>query len=137
MGAKTNLSSFVNSIILLATVLFMAPVFYYLPKFVLGAVVMSAVTGLIETGIKDGRHLWKVNWHDFALWASAWVGTLFLGVIPGIATAVGVSLFFVIYETVKPQFTVLWRLPGTSIYRSIESESSGTFIPGVFILRVG
>eukprot|EP00931_Biecheleriopsis_adriatica_P118047 TRINITY_DN93517_c0_g1_i1.p1 TRINITY_DN93517_c0_g1~~TRINITY_DN93517_c0_g1_i1.p1 ORF type:complete len:852 (+),score=128.71 TRINITY_DN93517_c0_g1_i1:71-2626(+) len=137
MGAKSGLSSFVNSIIILAALLFMAPVFYHLPKFVLGAVVMSAVTGLIETGLKDGRQLWKLRKIDFALWFSAWVGTLFLGVIPGIAVAVGISLFFVIYETVKPQFTILWRLPGTSIYRSIDSESSGAFIPGVFIIRVG
>jgi len=137
MGAKTGFSSFVNSTIILAALLFMAPVFYHLPKFVLGAVVMSAVTGLIETGVKDGCHLWKLRKIDFALWFSAWVGTLFLGVIPGIAVAVGISLFFVIYETVKPQFTILWRLPGTSIYRSIDSESSGAFIPGVFIIRVG
>lgn len=39
--------------------------------------------------------------------------------------AVGLSLFVVIYESVRPQMVVLWRLPGTPIYRNIKQDSVG------------
>lgn len=65
------------------------------------------------------------------------MGTLFLGVLMGIIVAVLVSLTIVIYESVRPQLTILWRIPGTTIYRNMKQESSGTFIPNMFVCRIG
>ena len=59
---------------------------------------------------------------------TAFLGTLFLGVLMGILVSVGLSLIIVIYESARPQITILWRIPGTSIYRNMKQESSGTFI---------
>merc|ERR1712139_669432 len=67
----------------------------------------------------------------------ACLGTLFLGVLMGIALAVLLSLGIVIYQSVRPQLTILWRIPGTTIYRNVKQESSGAFIPSVFICRIG
>ena len=71
------------------------------------------------------------------VWLTCAAGVMFWGVIQGIGLAVSVSLVILIYETARPQLTVLWRLPGTTIYRSIKQESNGTFIPGLFICRLG
>jgi len=60
-----------------------------------------------------------------------------LGVLMGIAVAVTLSLVIVIFESVRPQITILWRIPGTTIYRPLKQESSGAFIPSVFICRIG
>jgi len=38
---------------------------------------------------------------------------------------------------VRPQITVLWRIPGTTIYRNMKQESKGCFIPNVFLCRIG
>ena len=57
---------------------------------------------------------------------AAFLGTLFLGVLKGIAVAVGLSLSIVIYESVRPQMTILWRLPGTSIYRNVKQVGHRT-----------
>ena len=32
---------------------------------------------------------------------------------------------------------ILWRIPGTSMYRNMKQETSGAFVPGVLILRIG
>jgi len=40
-------------------------------------------------------------------------------------------------QSTRPQFSVLWRIPGTTIYRNIEQESGGVFIANVFIVRIG
>jgi len=43
----------------------------------------------------------------------------------------------VIYESALPQIMILWRIPGTTIYRNIKQESCGAFVPHVFIARIG
>ena len=48
-----------------------------------------------------------------------------------------VSLALVIAESVRPQMSVLWRLPNTPIWRNIKQESTGHFVPGVMVVRVG
>jgi len=110
-------------------------VFYYLPKFVLAVIVMNSVFPLVD--LAEARHLWKVKKADFMLWIVAFIGTLFLGVLMGIIVAVGLSLVIVISESVRPQITILWRLPGTTTYRGMKQEKNGCFVPNVFICRIG
>eukprot|EP00440_Ansanella_granifera_P021241 gb/GFBE01023058.1/.p1 GENE.gb/GFBE01023058.1/~~gb/GFBE01023058.1/.p1 ORF type:complete len:893 (+),score=180.88 gb/GFBE01023058.1/:1-2679(+) len=134
-GAVSQLSGLVTSVVMLCTLLWLTPVFYYLPNFVLAAIVISSVAPLVAYG--EAIKLWHVKKQDFVLWVAAFVGTLFLGVLVGIALAVGLSLVIVIYESVRPQIMILWRIPGTTIYRNVKQESSGAFVPNVFIARIG
>ena len=41
----------------------------------------------------------------------------------GLLVSVGASLALVIIESLRPQMSVLWRLPNTPIYRNIKQES--------------
>jgi len=134
-GALTQLSGFITSIVMFCTLMFLTPLFYYLPKFALAAIVMNSVIPLVAFG--EMKRLWRIKKQDCVLWIVAFLGTLFLGVLMGIALAVGLSLVIVIYESVRPQIAILWRIPGTTIYRNVKQESSGAFIPNVFILRIG
>lgn len=117
------------------TLLVLTPVFYFLPKFCLASVVISSVITLVQ--LSDARELWRVKKADCFLWVFAFFATLFLGVEEGIAAAVGVSLVIVIYESVRPQISILWRLPGTEIYRNVKQENCGEFVKGVLIVRIG
>ncbi len=47
-GAKTKLASIVTAIIIIVTLLFFTPLFYYLPKAALGAMIIVAVMKLID-----------------------------------------------------------------------------------------
>ena len=135
VGAKTNLSGLITSLLMLLTLLVLTDYFYFLPKYCLAAIVISSVTNLVD--ITEAKYLWRVKRTDFFLWVGAFLGTLFLGVQLGILLAVGGSLIVVIYESVRPQMVVLWRLPGTPIYRNIKQDSVGHFVPGVLCVRVG
>merc|ERR1719309_803459 len=135
VGAASQLAGIVTAVVMLCTLLFLTPLFYYLPSFVLAAVVISSVISLVA--VDEARRLWRIKKADFVLWAGAFVGTLFLGVLKGIALAVALSLVIVIYETVRPQIMILWRVPGTTIYRNVKQESNGAFIPNVLIARIG
>jgi len=134
-GAQSQLSGLVTAQLLFCTMLFLTPLFYTLPKFTLAAVVLSSVYSLIA--YKDAKELYKVKKSDFMLWVVAFIGTLVLGVIVGISVAIGLSLVIVIYQSARPQISILWRIPGTTIYRNMKQEGSGAFIPNVFICRIG
>jgi hypothetical protein len=134
-GSTSQLCGLITGLVMLATLLFLTTLFYFLPKFVLAAVVISSIIPLIA--FEEAFKLWKIKRRDCLLWVVAFLGTLFLGVLWGIAVAVVLSLLIVIFESVRPQITVLWRIPGTSIYRSMKQENKGAFIPNVFICRIG
>uniref|UniRef100_A0A7S2QJF3 STAS domain-containing protein n=1 Tax=Zooxanthella nutricula TaxID=1333877 RepID=A0A7S2QJF3_9DINO len=134
-GALTQMSGLVTAVIMLCTLLFLTPMFYYLPSFVLAAIVISSVIPLVA--YDEAIKLWRIKKQDFCLWVVAFLGTLAAGVLNGICLAVVLSLVIVIYESVRPQITILWRIPGTTIYRPLKQETNGAFIPSVFIARIG
>jgi len=134
-GAKTQLSAWISSVVIMLTLLFLTKLFYWVPKIALAAVVISSVIPLLH--IDTAIRLFKVSKLDFFVWAVSALVVMFVGIVQGIGAGVGISLAIVIYESSRPQLSILWRIPGTTIYRSIKQESSGTFVPHVFICRVG
>jgi sulfate transporter 4 len=101
VGAQTPLSGMVTSGIMLLTLTCLTPLFKMLPKFCLAAIVMNSVINLFAW--REAMHLWKVKKSDFILWMAAFLGTLFLGVMIGLGTAIMLSITIVIYEAVFPQ----------------------------------
>merc|ERR1711972_658358 len=65
-GAKSQLSGIVTSIVMLCTLLFLTPLFYYLPKFVLAAIVISSVMPLVACD--EAIRLCKIRFFDGLLW---------------------------------------------------------------------
>ncbi|CAK8985546.1 unnamed protein product [Durusdinium trenchii] len=135
-GGVTQLSGIVSVLLSLLALLYLTPLFYYLPKFVLAAIVVSSVSKLVAYDV--AINLFKIKKSDFVMWMTAFVGTLCLGPLLGIGLAVMLSLAVVIYESVHPQIQVLWRIEGTCGYRPVQQQDAdGTFIDGIFIVRIG
>ena len=116
-GAKTGLASMVSAAMIAITLLFLTPLFTFLPTAVLAAVILVAVAGLID--VQEMRFLWRVRREDFLMLATTFMVTLFIGIEEGIATGVLLSLAMVIYRSTRPHVAVLGRLPGTDTYRNI------------------
>jgi len=134
-GAQTQFAGLVTSFIIFLTLILLTPLFYYLPKFALAAIVINSVRNLVAW--REAIHLFHVRKMDCTLWFIAFLGTLFLGIELGIGIAVIISLIMIIHETVRPQVSVLWRLPHTHVYASIKTTTHGSFVPGVLVVRVG
>ncbi len=133
-GARTPLAGLVTSGVVVGTLLFLTPLFYFLPKAVLAAVIMTAVFGLID--LQQVRHLWRVDRADFMLLMFTFVATLALGIQAGIALGVGASLLWFVIQTTRPHAAVLGRLPGTSAYRNVARHRGAEQFDGVLILRI-
>ena len=135
-GARSQLSAFISSIVMMCALLFLTPIFRYLPKFVLASIIIHAVSQLVA--VREAYELFHVNKVDFVLWLFTFLAVLLLGVEIGIASAVGSSVLVLIINAVRPQVAVLWRLPGTEIYRSVKQrETPGVLIKNLLIMSIG
>lgn len=117
-GANTGMAGIISALLIVITLLFLTPLFYYLPKAILASVIMVAVFGLID--IKEATHLWKSNRTDFWMLIVTFLGTLTLGIEQGIGLGVVLSLVMVIFRTTRPHFAELGKVPGTHFYRNVE-----------------
>jgi len=133
-GARTNLAAIFSAGIIALTLLFLTPLFYFLPKAVLAAIVMVAVFGLIEW--EEVMHLWHVDRTDLALMGVTFVATLGLGIEQGILTGVVVSLIAVIYQTSQPHTAIMGRLPDTSTYRNLRRNPEALTKSHVVVVRM-
>ena len=116
-GARSGMSSIVSGLLILATLLFLTPLFYYLPNAILSSIILVAVIRLIR--IKDAKYLWAVDKKDFGMMIVTFLGTLTLGIGTGIGIGVGLSLAWIIFEASYPHHAELGRVPGTNTFRNI------------------
>lgn len=133
-GAQTPLASVVSALVVGATLLFLTPLFYYLPNAILAAVIMVAVFGLID--LKYPRELWKNRKDEFFLLLATFSLTLGLGIVEGILLGVLFSLLLLVYRISNPHIAVLGRIRGTDYFKNINrfSEDIEEF-PEFLILR--
>ncbi|KAG9139519.1 hypothetical protein Leryth_022520 [Lithospermum erythrorhizon] len=133
-GAKTGLSGIIMGIIMCCSLLFLTPLFEFIPQSALAAIVISAVVGLVD--YEEAIFLWRVDKRDFLLWTITFASTMFLGIEIGVLVGVGFSLAFVIKESANPHIAILGRLPGTTVYRNIQQYQEAYTYNGIVIVRI-
>lgn len=132
-GANTQLAALISAALIVLTLLFLTPVFYYLPQAVLASIIMVAVLGLIDW--REARRLWSLDRKDFWMLAATFLATLFLGIQLGIGIGVALSLAVHIYRGMRPHLAILGRIPGTEVFRNVDRFAEVESTPGILILR--
>lgn len=132
-GANTGLAAIITAVLIGLALVFLTPLFYYIPKAILGSIIMVAVFGLID--LHEVKHLWQVKRDDLGMLLLTVALTLTLGVKTGIFVAVGASMVWFVIKTTRPHVAVLGRLPGTTAYRNIRRHPTAETTPGVLALR--
>ena len=132
-GAKTNLAALISASLVALTLLFLTPLFYYLPKSILAAIIMVAVFGLID--IKFPVTLWKTKKEDLLMLLIAFGVTLGFGIKEGIGVSVAISLLAMIYRSTKPHYAVLGKMPDSKEYRNIERFKDVVIRKDILIIR--
>jgi high affinity sulfate transporter 1 len=133
-GARSQISGVVTAAVVVATLLFLAPLFGMMPHPTLAAVVVIASIGLISPA--EFLAIRRIRFME-ARWAVVAVfGVLLLGTLKGVLVAVLVSLVALIIHGNRYPLLVLGRKPGTNIFRprSPEHPEDETF-PGLLMLR--
>lgn len=132
-GANSGLAPLITASLIALALAFLTPLFYFLPKAALAAVIMVAVAGLID--LHEVKHLWKVKRSDLGLLLFTFAATLALGAKDGLFVAVGASMLWFVIKTTRPHYAVLGQLPGSNVYRNIERHPQAQTEPGVLAIR--
>lgn len=132
-GANTGLASLITAGLIALTVIFLTPLFYYLPQAVLAAIIIVAVLGLID--VMTLKHVWHYNKADAASLIVTFLAVLALGVEAGIGVGVVVTVLLFLWRTSRPHVAVVGRLGQSETYRNILRYPVKT-CPHVVAMRV-
>ncbi|WP_018247335.1 SulP family inorganic anion transporter [Orenia marismortui] len=133
-GAKTPLASIITAILMIVILLYFTPLFYFLPRAVLGSIVMVAVFGLID--IKEAKHLFEVKKSDGWILVVTFISTLLLGVESGILFGFIYSLSVFIKRSAYPHIAELGYLEEEGVFRNVERYLEAKTYSQVAIIRI-
>ena len=108
-GAKTGFAMVFNGTFVAATLLFLTPCLYHLPKAVLAVIIVLAVIGLITP--QALKHTWKASRPDGIVALVTFVVTLIAAphLDKGIMIGTVLSLGLYLYHTMAPRVAILGR----------------------------
>ncbi len=132
-GARSAWSLVFAAAAIAAVLLFLTGPFRYLPQATLAALVLAAVSGLVER--KPFRHLRAVSPLEFRAAMVALLGVLLLGILRGVMLAVVVSLLMMIARVSKPAASLRGRRPGTDEFVDLERHPDARAVAGVLVYR--
>ncbi len=132
-GAKTQLAGVVGAALIVLMIVLVPGLFRNLPQPALAAVVITASLSLAD--IPGTVRLWRQRKAECMLSIAAFLGVALLGVLPGIAIAVALSILNVFRRAWWPYETVLGRVDGLEGYHDVRSYPGARRLPGLVIYR--
>jgi high affinity sulfate transporter 1 len=132
-GARSQLTGVTGAVLITVMILFVPGLFRNLPDAALAAVVITAAISLVD--VPGTVRLWRQRKVEFALTIAAFLGVALLGVLPGIAIAVGLSILNVFRRAWRPYQTTLGRPDGVAGYHDVRSYPEAQHLPGLVIFR--
>src|SRR5438094_518415 len=133
-GARTPLSGFIASLLMLLIVLFVSGALRYLPQPVLAAIVLMAVTGLFRVAAL--RHFWRADRPEFVVAMAALLGVLGSGLLRGVLIGAIISVVQLLRRASRPHVAFLGRIPGTRRFSDMARHSDNEPVPGALLVRI-
>ncbi|MFF0374313.1 SulP family inorganic anion transporter [Actinoplanes missouriensis] len=132
-GARSQLTGVVGAGAITLMLVFVPGLLKDLPQPMLAAVVIAASLSLADpAGL---RRLWRQRRIEFGLAVAAFLGVALLGVLPGIAVAVALSVLNVFRRVWWPYQAVLGRAEGVDGYHDLREYPGAERIPGLVMFR--
>lgn len=133
-GAASPLANAFAAGVIALTLLFLTPLFYYLPMPVLAAIIIVSGMGLID--LRELRSLFRARRRDgyIALFTAGC--TLFIGIQEGILLGIGASLVAVLFRMSRPNVAELGHVPGTRRFRDLDRFEQALRLENIMVLRV-
>jgi len=132
-GANTSLALFITGALMGLTVLFLTPLFYFLPQACLAAMIIVAVSNFLDW--PGFYKLWRYNKADAIAFLVTFATVLAADVVTGILAGAAVSLLLYLWRTSRPHIAIVGRIAGTEHFRNVERYAVLT-CPHVLTVRV-
>ena len=134
MGARSQLSGVVAAATVAVILLFLTEPVQYLPKAVLGAVIVFAAIGLIDP--RAWRSLAAIDPVEVAIAAVTTACVIFFGVLEALVVAVGLSMIDTVRRSARPHDAVLGWVERLGRYADVSLHPSARVTPGVVVYRL-
>jgi high affinity sulfate transporter 1 len=132
-GAKSQVAGVTGAALIIVMIVFVPGLFRDLPQAALAAVVITAALSLAD--LPATTRLWHQRKVEFSLSIVAFLGVALLGVLPGIAIAVGLSILNVFRRAWRPYQTTLGLVEGLAGYHDVHSYPGAQLLPGLVLYR--
>jgi MFS superfamily sulfate permease-like transporter len=132
-GSKTQLTGVTGAALIIVMIVATPGLLRNLPQPALASVVITAALSLADIG--GAVRLWRQRKTEFSLMIVAFLGVALLGVLPGIAVAVGLSILNVFRRAWWPYDAVLGRVEGLEGYHDTRFYPAAGRLPGLVIYR--
>ena len=132
-GAHTQLHALVAAAGVAVVLLVAGPLFYYLPKAALAAVVVWAATKMIA--FHDYKYMWQFRRSEYAVAGATALGTAVFGILPGIGIAVGLSVIEMLMRLARPHEAIEGMVPGLAGFHDVDDYDGAVQVPGLLIYR--
>jgi SulP family sulfate permease len=133
-GAQSPLANVFAAGIIGLTLLFLTPLFYYLPVPALAAIIIVAGIGLID--FHEIRSLFRARRRDGTIALFTAGAILFIGLQEGILLGIGASVIAVLFRISRPNVAELGHVPGTRLFRDLERFEQSVRLKDIMVLRV-
>ncbi len=133
-GAQSQLAALFTSLFLAATLLFLTPLFYYLPNAVLAAIIIVAIVKLID--FKEALRLYRCQRNDFYVLIFSFLSTIIFGVQYGILMGMAASVLIILRRMSHPHMAQMGQIPGTDTLRNFKRAPEAREIEGLVIFRI-
>lgn len=132
-GANTGLASVVTGVLVALTVVFLTPLFYFLPQTCLAAIIITAVYKLIDLG--HLQRLWAYDRADALAWLITFATVMALGVQQGVIWGGLLALGLHLWRTSHPHIAIVGRLGQSEHFRNVQRHPVTTS-PEVLAVRL-
>lgn len=133
-GAKSPLANVFAAVVVVLTLLFLTPLFYYLPMPALAAIIIVAGFSLID--LHELRNLFRARRRDGYIALFTACAILFIGLQEGILLGIGASVIAVLFRISRPNVAELGHVPGTRLFRDMERFEQAVRLKDIMVLRV-
>jgi len=133
-GAQSQVSNLAQAVLIILTLMFLAPLFSSLPEAVLGAVIIEAVImGMMD--VPEMKRIYKVKRFEFWIAVAALLGVVTFGILQGVVIGVVLSIFWLVAVSALPNIPELGRKIGTLNFMGLDDHPGLQTFPGLSILR--
>ena len=132
-GGRSRLSGTTAAVIMTLVLTFFTRPLAYIPTASLGAVLVLAGASLFD--FRGVRRMYDISRSEFALSILATLGVATVGVLPGIALSVILSLILLIRRVSSPYDAILGQAPGVDGFADLSEYADAKTISGLLIYR--
>ena len=123
-GANSPLASVITAGLVALTLIILTPLFFFLPKAALGAIIILAVAPLIDTHTL--KHAWSYDRTDAFSMLVTFFTVLIIDVESGIIAGIIMSIGLYLFRSSQPHVAIVGQVGNTEHYRNIDRHKVKT-----------